>query len=335
MTSRRRLAAILMADIAGFTRLMASDEERTTVRVVEMHARVRAAIDDHGGRVVSTAGDSVFGLFDSVVEAFECGRRIQEEAAKDQEPLSREERIALRIGLHLGDVIEEGDDVFGAGVNIAARLERMSEPGGMAVSDAVYEQVGSRSELPFEDRGRRSLKGVGRAIRVHTLSAAALGGEEAAAAVRSDESEKVREAVRGAVEAAREARALKRSRPDGYGRGRGAGPKKKSVVAAVFDVGSLTVLAIGLLVLVPQFTDGSPSGLWTVVGGAFVGLAGGMTLTAATGRRGWVSAGLAVGTAVAAWWLGNQIVRAAAWVFAAGMLGTGIEALRRGRSAES
>jgi class 3 adenylate cyclase len=324
MPSRRRLAAILMADIAGFTRLMATDEDGTTARVVDMHSRVRAAVEDHGGRVVSTAGDSVFGLFDSVVEAFECGRRIQEEAAKDQEPLPRGDRIALRMGLHVGDVIEEGEDVFGEGVNIASRLEEMSEPGGLAVSGAVHDQIGARVELDFEDHGERSLRGIGRRVRVHTLSAEALGGEGLPTGVdEGDDLEVARDAMRRAAEVVARGR---------EGRGDDG---ERSVVRAVFGVGNLTVLAIGLLAMIPEVTDASPSGLWTTVGGALTGLGVGMVLSDATGRRGLLGVFLGIGTGIGASWLGNQIVRAAVWVSAAGMLGAGIEAFRRGRSADS
>jgi class 3 adenylate cyclase len=339
MTARRRLAAILMADVAGFTRLMASDEEGTASRIVEMHGQVRAAVEDHGGRVVSTAGDSFFGLFDSVVEAFECGRRMQEEAAKAQETLPPQERIALRIGLHLGDVIQEGDDVLGEGVNIASRLEEMSEPGGMAVSGAVHEQVGSRVELRFEDRGDRSMRGIGRSVRVHTLSAEALGGEGAhPAASKTDDVDSAREEMRRAADVLRREMRTRvderRAARDQLARRRSQRPKR-GLLAALLGVGNLTVLAVGLLIAVPQLADGTPSGLWMLVGGALVGLAAGMIVTDATGSRGWSAIGIALGAAVGAWWLGSAVLRAATWVVAAGMLGAGIEALRRGRSAHS
>jgi adenylate cyclase len=157
---RRRLAAILMADVVGFSKMMERDEEGTTSLILEFHAHVRETVEQHGGRVVGTAGDSVFGDFDSIVEALDCATEIQRHLHAENAAIPQEERIEARIGLHLGDVLVEEYNVFGDGVNIAARLEQLADPGGIVLSEAVYQQVKARSDLPFEEMGTRTLKNI-------------------------------------------------------------------------------------------------------------------------------------------------------------------------------
>jgi len=183
MSATRRLAAILAADVAGYSRLMEADEEGTLAR---LNAHRRELIDpkiaERRGRIVKTTGDGMLVEFASVVDAVRCAAEIQR-AMLDRETESAEERrIRLRIGVNLGDVIVEGDDIFGDGVNIAARLESLAEPGGICVSARVQEDAASRLDLAFEDIGEQQLKNIARPIRVFRVGAKriALAGEQPA-----------------------------------------------------------------------------------------------------------------------------------------------------------
>ena len=150
----RRLAAILAADVAGYSRLMGEDEEGTRSRFNRiLDDIVGPAIATHRGRLVKTMGDGLLIEFASVIDAVQCAADIQvwNEAAAAESPEA--ERIALRIGIHLGDVIVEGDDIHGDGVNISARLEALAEPGGICVSDIVHVSVRNKLALEFEDCG--------------------------------------------------------------------------------------------------------------------------------------------------------------------------------------
>ena len=170
-TQRRKLAAILMADVAGFSAMMGRDEERTTALIQEFHRRVDKIVQEHEGRVVDTAGDSVFGEFDSVVNAVRCAERIQEGQRAVNAEAAPEQRILTRIGVHLGDVIVENNRVYGDGVNIAARLEQLAEPGGILVSEAVYQQVHNKVERGFREEGLRELKNIQHPVRLYSLPA--------------------------------------------------------------------------------------------------------------------------------------------------------------------
>ena len=156
---------------------MGRDEEGTTARIVDFHVRVRSIVESHGGRVVSTAGDSVFGDFDSVVEALDCAAEIQGNLHAANRGMVADDRIDVRIGLHLGDVIVEEYNVFGEGVNIAARLEQLADPGGIVLSEAVYQQVKARSELPITEIGTRTLKNIEEPIRVFRIGPEAFGDD--------------------------------------------------------------------------------------------------------------------------------------------------------------
>ena len=169
---RRKLAAILMADVSGFSAMMGRDEERTTELIQAFHKRVEKTVHEHQGRVVDTAGDSVFGEFDSVVNAVRCAESIQSEQRSVNRDAADEERILTRIGVHLGDVIVEGARVYGDGVNIAARLEQLAEPGGVLVSEAVYQQIHNKLELSFADEGPRALKNIEHPVRTYSLRGA-------------------------------------------------------------------------------------------------------------------------------------------------------------------
>jgi class 3 adenylate cyclase len=148
MASTRRLAAILAADVAGYSRLMGADEEGThdSLRALRREL-VDPRIAEHRGRIVKTTGDGLLAEFSSVVDAMRCAAEVQRGMIDRDPDLPDEQRICLRIGINLGDVIAEGGDIFGDGVNVAARLEALAEPGGICVSGIVHDQI--RGKLPY------------------------------------------------------------------------------------------------------------------------------------------------------------------------------------------
>jgi len=166
----RRLAAILAADIAGYSRLMGADEEGTLARVM-MHrlALLEPKITEHHGRIVKTTGDGLLVEFPSAVDAVRCAVEVQRGMAERNAPLAIDERIELRIGINLGDVIVEGDDIYGDGVNVAARLEGLAEPGGVFISNIVYEEVRDRLPFDFDDIGEQRVKNIARLVRVYRV----------------------------------------------------------------------------------------------------------------------------------------------------------------------
>jgi adenylate cyclase len=149
----RKLTTILAADVEGYSRLMAADEVRTLVALRACRAVFGRLIERHGGRIVNTAGDGLLADFPSVVEAVQCAVEVQRELAGDPARAMR-----FRIGIHLGDVMVDGGDLFGEGVNLAARLQALAEPGGILISQPVYHQVRSKLQLGFEYRGARRPK---------------------------------------------------------------------------------------------------------------------------------------------------------------------------------
>jgi class 3 adenylate cyclase len=159
----------MMADVSGFSRMMGADEEATVDQIKEFHRHVKALVEQFEGRVVDTAGDSVLGEFDSVVNAVRCACRIQEEQAEENAGRRPEERIQTRIGIHLGDVIVEDYRVYGDGVNIAARLEPLADPGGICISEAVFQQIRNKLDLSLEDLGLRELKNIEHPIRLYRV----------------------------------------------------------------------------------------------------------------------------------------------------------------------
>ncbi len=166
---RRRLAAILAADIAGYSRLMGEDEA-ATVRDLKGHqAAVLPLVAGHGGRVIDTAGDGILAEFPSVVEATACALDIQSVMAARNGTVPDERRMRFRIGINLGDVIYDEQRIYGDGINVAARLEGLAEPGGILVSHAVYEQVRDRLHVAVDDLGEQSLKNIARAVRVYRV----------------------------------------------------------------------------------------------------------------------------------------------------------------------
>jgi TolB-like protein/cytochrome c-type biogenesis protein CcmH/NrfG len=162
----RRLAAILSADAVGYSRLMSGDE-KATLRTLKGHLdAMDGLIRQHGGRVVDAIGDNLLGEFPSVVDAVACAVEVQRELGARNARLAVDRRMPFRIGIHIGDVIVEGDRIAGEGVNVAARLEAIGEPGGISTSGAVYDQVEGKLDLEFEDRGEQRLKNISRPVHV-------------------------------------------------------------------------------------------------------------------------------------------------------------------------
>src|SRR6266436_3186376 len=175
MASTRRLAAILAADVAGYSRLMGADEEGTHERL-KAHLRqlIDPKIEQHRGRMVKTTGDGMLVEFASVVDAMRCAAEVQR-GMLDREPKTPDERqIRFRIGINLGDVIAEGGDIFGDGVNVAARLEALAEPGGICISGTVRDQIRDKLPYAFEDLGEQSVKNIARPVHVYAMSAGGL-----------------------------------------------------------------------------------------------------------------------------------------------------------------
>jgi len=170
MASTRRLAAILAADVAGYSRLMGADEEGTHERL-KGHLRelVEPKIQEHRGRTVKNTGDGFLAEFASVVDAVRCATEIQRSMIDRNTDMPEDKRISFRIGVNLGDVIVEPQDIFGDGVNIAARLEALAEPGGICISGTVRDHIGDRLPYPFEDIGEQSVKNIVRPVRVFAL----------------------------------------------------------------------------------------------------------------------------------------------------------------------
>jgi TolB-like protein/class 3 adenylate cyclase len=168
MTQTRRLAAILAADVAGYSRLIGADEEGTLNRLRSIRAElIDPKIAENRGRIVKTTGDGLLVEFSSVVDALRCATQWQRSMAEDNAGIAIEERIEFRIGVHQGDIVVEGDDIFGDGVNVAARLEGLAEPGGICVSARVQEDVAGRLDLTFGDIGEQNLKNIARPVRVY------------------------------------------------------------------------------------------------------------------------------------------------------------------------
>jgi adenylate cyclase len=157
---KRRLTTLLCADVEGYTRLMEADEAGTLATLRRYRAAMATLIERHDGRIVNTWGDAVIAEFASVVEAVQCAVETQQELSGYNGGLPEPQRMRFRIGIHLGDVMVEGDDVYGDGVNIAARLQELAEPGGILISGPVYDQVHNKLSIGFDCLGQQSLKNV-------------------------------------------------------------------------------------------------------------------------------------------------------------------------------
>jgi class 3 adenylate cyclase len=169
MTAARKLAAILAADVVGYSRMMGEDEAGTASLVRERREAVQPLIAAHDGRLFKTMGDGMFIEFPSIVAAVECALAMQRQMAARNEGALERKRVLYRIGVHLGDVLVDGEDILGDGVNIASRLEGVAEPGGVSISGAAHEHVLGRVEAEFVDLGGKALKNIARPVHVYAV----------------------------------------------------------------------------------------------------------------------------------------------------------------------
>ncbi len=175
----RRLAAILAADVASYARLMDADEEGTLAALTaHLGELIEPCIAIYRGRLVKTTGDGLLAEFTSVIDAVQCAVAFQEGMAARNEDTPGSRRIEFRIGVNLGDVIVQDEDVFGNGVNIAARLERLAAPGGICVSDMVHQGVRSKLDVSFDDLGPQQVKNIDEPVRAFHLNPAAISRPE-------------------------------------------------------------------------------------------------------------------------------------------------------------
>jgi class 3 adenylate cyclase len=181
----RRLAAIVAADVAGYSRLMGLDEVGTARTLREHRAVTDALVSKHGGRIVKTTGDGVLIEFPSVVDAVECAVAVQAVMAERNEGVPADRRMLFRIGINLGDILIEGDDILGDGVNIAARIETECEPGGVYLSGDAFRQVRGKTSFIFDDLGEKSLKNIDQPVRLYAVRSAAFSTEATTKADKS------------------------------------------------------------------------------------------------------------------------------------------------------
>jgi len=167
--AERRLAAVLAADVVGYSRLMQADDQATLAALTERRRLFAARAAAHGGRVVNAPGDSILVEFPSVVAAVQCAVELQRELAALDAGVAEARRMRFRMGIHLGDVLVDGAGIYGDGVNIAARLESACEPGGVALSAAAHEQVRDKLPLSFVDRGEQQVKNIARPVRIYAV----------------------------------------------------------------------------------------------------------------------------------------------------------------------
>src|SRR5713226_3838298 len=181
----RRLAAILAADVKGYSRLMAEDEVATLRTLTASREVTDALIAQHHGRIVGTAGDSILAEFASVVDAAQCAAEIQRELKVKNAEVPEHRRMEFRLGINLGDVMVEGEQIYGDGVNIAARLEALADAGGICISGVVYEQIKNKLTLSYEDLGEQSVKNIAEPVRVWRMVLDETAGNTVGAAPRS------------------------------------------------------------------------------------------------------------------------------------------------------
>jgi adenylate cyclase len=171
MTPTRRLAAILAADVAGYSRLIGADESGTLTRLKAIRAElIDPTIAAQNGRLVKTTGDGLLVEFSSVVDALRCATEVQAGMAERNGTVPADKRIQFRIGINMGDIVVEDGDIFGDGVNVAARLEGLAEPGGICVSARVQEDAAGKLELAFEDMGEQALRNIARPVRAYRVA---------------------------------------------------------------------------------------------------------------------------------------------------------------------
>jgi hypothetical protein len=309
----------MMLDIVGFSLMMGRNEEESASRLIRFHDGAAALIADRGGRVIDTAGDSVFALFDSISRAVDCAAEIQTRLASDPRP----DRMVVRIGIHFGEVILEGARAFGEGVNIAARLEQIAPPGGIAVSDAVYRESSDR--LPFEDNGQRPLKNIKQRIRVYTVPGTEFGfPEQSVRPFRPTGLSELAETVAVAVEERLRARGIEPRSPEHPPTPPPRRPRRL-VEARFFWL----LLAIGSLLVAGHGTGWTSNGLYPLIGLVLIGAGVGRLAASLTGLRGLRTLCVAVGLALGALFLEGTVSRAIAWALAAALVGPGIAGLRK------
>src|SRR4051794_658711 len=165
----RRLAAILAADVEGYSRLMGVNEVGTARALRDHRAAIDPIITSQGGRIVKTTGDGILLEFSSIVDGVECAVSIQEMMAERNRHVPEDRQMRFRIGINLGDVLIEGSDILGDGVNVAARLESIAEPGGICISDAAYRQVQDKISADFVDLGEQKLKNIARPVWAYAI----------------------------------------------------------------------------------------------------------------------------------------------------------------------
>src|SRR6516162_6777883 len=170
----RRLVAVFAADVEGYSRLMGADEVGTLKGLTERRAILDRLIEEHGGRIANTAGDSVLAEFGSAVDAVQCAVDAQTALAEANSSLPPEQRINFRIGIHVGDVMVRAGDLFGDGVNIAARLQALAQPGGICVSGETYGQVRKVVPIAFTDLGAQQVKNIEEPVRAYSAKLAAV-----------------------------------------------------------------------------------------------------------------------------------------------------------------
>jgi len=166
----RKLAAILYADVAGYSRLTGDDEDATHRVLSEYLDLIAGSITSHRGQVMHYAGDAVLAMFEAVVDAASCAADIQSQLTERNSNLPEERMVEFRIGLNLGDVIEDRDDIYGDGVNVAARLESLAEPGGICISDAVRTAVGKKLDFNYENLGEQEVKNIADPVRAYKVT---------------------------------------------------------------------------------------------------------------------------------------------------------------------
>ncbi len=168
--AERRLVAIMAADIVGYSRLIEADESGTLAAIRDLHREViDPLLSEHHGRIIKLMGDGALVEFGSVVDAVACAVAIQKGVAARQADIPAERRIVFRAGINLGDVVVEGDDLLGDGVNIAARLEQLCEPGGVLVSGTAYDHLQGKLGLPLDFSGEQHVKNIARPVRIYRV----------------------------------------------------------------------------------------------------------------------------------------------------------------------
>lgn len=309
-----------MLDIVGFSRMMGHDEDEAASRVIRFHDGVAALIAARDGRVIDTAGDSVFALFDRIGDAVDCAAEIQRRLAADPRP----DRMVVRIGIHHDEVLLDGSRAFGEGVNIAARLEQLAPPGGLAVSEDVHREVGDR--LPFEDQGHRSLKNIQGRVQVYTVAGTEFGFP-AQPVPRPIQPMTGFSELAGSFATAVEERLRARGfSPDIEITSDEPPPRPRHLVESRFF---WLLLAIGVLLIAGHASGWTETGAYGLTGSILVGVGLGRLAASITGLRGLRQLFLAAALALGALYLGGTVSRAIAWAVAAALVGPGIAGLRR------